>query len=121
MLLHHSARKQAWDPLRLLAMVRSIARGMHHLHSRRILHRDLKPANIFVSHGQQMKIGDLGMARFVTPPGVAAGPPVLERLTPNTFGTIQVGCVRCAVLHCGAAHGSCVCCTSSGGARWRAG
>ena len=35
---------------RLLPLVRSIARGMLHLHTRRppILHRDLKPANVFV-------------------------------------------------------------------------
>ena len=82
-LLHHSARL-AWDPARLLAIARSIARGMLHLHMHRILHRDVKPANIFISHGQQMKIGDLGMARFV-----AGAPHHLHRLTPNTFGTMQ--------------------------------
>eukprot|EP00887_Chlorella_sp_A99_P004986 scaffold4.g4986.t1 len=89
-LLHHAARKP-WDPLRLLPIVRSIARGVYHLHTRHILHRDLKPANIFVGHGQQMKIGDLGMARFTSLPsgGGGGGPPQLSRLTPNTFGTMQ--------------------------------
>lgn len=49
LLLHHTPVKR-WDPAPLLRLVRSIARGMLHLHTRKppILHRDLKPANIFV-------------------------------------------------------------------------
>ena len=48
-LLHHTASKRM-EVSRLLLLIRSIARGMLHLHTRRppILHRDLKPANIFV-------------------------------------------------------------------------
>ena len=48
-LLHHTASKHM-EVSRLLLLIRSIARGMLHLHTRRppILHRDLKPANIFV-------------------------------------------------------------------------
>ncbi|PRW44254.1 3-phosphoshikimate 1-carboxyvinyltransferase isoform A [Chlorella sorokiniana] len=83
-LLHHTARNP-WDPQKLLPLIRSIARGMHYLHSRNILHRDLKPANIFVGHGQLMKIGDFGMARIVDD----AGPPALRRLTPGVVGTLQ--------------------------------
>ncbi|EFN55353.1 hypothetical protein CHLNCDRAFT_134377 [Chlorella variabilis] len=85
-MLHHSA-KNPWDPQKLLPLVRSIARGMHYLHSRNILHRDLKPANIFVGHGQMMKIGDFGMARIAATSG--EGPPNLRRLTPGTMGTMQ--------------------------------
>jgi serine/threonine protein kinase len=49
--------------------MRSIARGLLHLHSRQpaILHRDIKPANVFVGHGMVMKIGDFGMSRHVFP------------------------------------------------------
>jgi serine/threonine protein kinase len=46
-MLHHSAPQQ-WDPARLVPLVRSIARGMHHLHSRGIVHRDLKPAYVLL-------------------------------------------------------------------------
>lgn len=49
----------------LLPIVRSIARGVSHLHMRGIIHRDLKSGNIFVGHGYQMKVGDLGCARLI--------------------------------------------------------
>ena len=86
-MLHYSAPSQ-WDPVKLLPLIRAVARAMHHLHSRNILHRDLKPAyvfvlnkgpyfftdqfylkcmcrNIFIGHGQTMKVGDFGMACII--------------------------------------------------------
>jgi serine/threonine protein kinase len=94
-MLRHSAPGQ-WDPARLLPLVRSIARGMHHLHARGIAHRDLKPANIFVGQGQTMKIGDFGMSRYVPVPGSnggggagAGGAAALRRLSPGVVGTPQ--------------------------------
>ncbi|KAL3160650.1 hypothetical protein ABBQ32_010571 [Trebouxia sp. C0010 RCD-2024] len=66
LMLHHSTATR-WDSAKLVSMVRSIARGMLHLHTRKppMLHRDLKPGNIFVGHGLVMKIGDFGMSRQV--------------------------------------------------------
>ncbi|KAL4522997.1 hypothetical protein Ndes2526A_g07715 [Nannochloris sp. 'desiccata'] len=104
-MLHHSAPQQ-WEPARLVPLVRSIARGMHHLHSRGIVHRDLKPANIFIGHGQTMKVGDFGMARYVGPSSCSssggplsptsplgsppnAPPTGLIRLSPGVIGTTQ--------------------------------
>eukprot|EP00890_Picochlorum_soloecismus_P005201 jgi/Picsp_1/5682/NSC_03041-R1_protein kinase domain containing protein len=63
-MLHYSA-PTPWDPLRLIPLVRAIARAIYHLHSRSILHRDLKPANILVGHGQTMKVGDFGTAYLI--------------------------------------------------------
>ena len=56
------------DPRKLLTIVRSIARGVFHLHTRRppILHRDISPKNVFIGHGWVMKIGDFGMARLLS-------------------------------------------------------
>ena len=60
-LLHHTASKHM-EVSRLLLLIRSIARGMLHLHTRRppILHRDLKPANIFVGALAPCAQGSLG-------------------------------------------------------------
>lgn len=46
----HKGGGHRLDPAKLLPIVRSIARGLNHLHTRRpaILHRDLKPANLFL-------------------------------------------------------------------------
>ena len=44
------------DVVKLLALMRGVARGILHLHTRSppILHRDIKPANILVSNGMQV-------------------------------------------------------------------
>ena len=98
-----SASPLKMDPTKLLPIVRSIARGMLHLHTRSppVLHRDLKPANIFIGHGYVMKIGDFGMARYgadtrpqrlaqahLDPGRYGTGAaPLLRTLTPGVIGT----------------------------------
>ena len=43
-----------------------ISLGLAYIHSKKILHRDLKPMNIFLTKNNQIKIGDLGVAKFLT-------------------------------------------------------
>jgi serine/threonine protein kinase len=93
-LLVHQSSSHRLEPSKLLPIVRAVARGMLHLHTRSppILHRDLKPGNIFIGHGYLMKVGDFGMAR----PGVPtprqgsfddATADLHRTLTPGVIGT----------------------------------
>ncbi|EWM30631.1 protein kinase domain containing protein, partial [Nannochloropsis gaditana] len=55
---------------KIWAIFVQVALGLHHLHSRQILHRDMKAANVFIhkdeaSGRQQVKIGDLGVAKLL--------------------------------------------------------
>ena len=42
-----------------------ISLGLAYIHSKNILHRDLKPMNIFLTNKNQIKIGDLGVAKLL--------------------------------------------------------
>ena len=42
-----------------------ISLGLAYIHSKNILHRDLKPMNIFLTNKNQVKIGDLGVAKLL--------------------------------------------------------
>lgn len=42
-----------------------VARGLHYLHSRRVVHFDLKSANILLSRAGTAKLADIGMARVL--------------------------------------------------------
>lgn len=43
-----------------------VASALRHMHERRIMHRDLKPANIFMAADGTLKIGDLGLGRYLS-------------------------------------------------------
>ena len=45
--------------------MRQIFRALKYLHSAHVLHRDLKPSNILVTSTCDLKVCDLGLARFV--------------------------------------------------------
>ncbi|KAL3079026.1 hypothetical protein niasHS_014808 [Heterodera schachtii] len=52
-----------------------IARAVNYMHSKSIMHRDIKPANVFMTTSGVVKLGDLGLGRFLS----------LETLTMSTF------------------------------------
>ena len=43
-----------------------IASALKHMQEKRIMHRDLKPANIFITAEGTLKLGDLGLGRFLS-------------------------------------------------------
>lgn len=64
-----------------LRIGREIALGLAHAHSRNILHRDVKPENVIISKTEEVKLADLGLAKFledeqrITADGIAVGTP----------------------------------------------
>ena len=44
-------------------IVRQIAEGLMHLHSRKIIHRRLTPATVLVTHAGDIKITDFELAK----------------------------------------------------------
>src|SRR5262249_2953613 len=66
--------------------------GLEHAHERGLVHRDLKPSNLLLTPGRQVKILDLGLARFLqdqigepglTREGVGMGTP--DYMAPEQF------------------------------------
>ena len=47
----------------LWRIVLELAEALHHLHSQRIIHRDIKIVNVFLDENNNIKLGDLGVAR----------------------------------------------------------
>jgi serine/threonine protein kinase len=74
-------------------LVYQAALGMEHAHERGLVHRDLKPGNLLLTPKGQIKILDLGLARFVqdqlgdgqiTREGAGLGTP--DYMAPEQFG-----------------------------------
>ena len=40
--------------------------GLQYIHKNKILHRDIKALNIFMNKNEEIKIGDLGVAKMLT-------------------------------------------------------
>ena len=43
-----------------------VVRGLHHMHSRKVMHLDLKSANILIARDGTAKIADVGLAKILT-------------------------------------------------------
>ena len=54
------------DELKVWEYMHQIASALKHMQEKRIMHRDLKPANIFITADGTLKLGDLGLGRFLS-------------------------------------------------------
>jgi serine/threonine protein kinase len=52
------------SPERALAYTAQAARALAHAHERGLVHRDVKPGNLMIGQGEQIKLVDMGLARF---------------------------------------------------------
>jgi len=59
-------------PEHLASVAAQIARGLEHLHSRRLLHRDVKPENILHNSLGQVKLTDFGISKDLSSSAGAA-------------------------------------------------
>ncbi|KAM7279903.1 hypothetical protein ACFE04_007037 [Oxalis oulophora] len=57
---NHFDTELAWH------LFRQIVEGLAHIHGQGIIHRDLTPSNIFFDARNDIKIGDFGLAKFLT-------------------------------------------------------
>ena len=54
------------EEARIWDYMNQLATALLHMHDKRIMHRDLKPANIFITVDGSLKLGDLGLGRYLS-------------------------------------------------------
>lgn len=54
------------EELKVWEYMYQIASALKHMQEKRIMHRDLKPANIFITADGTLKLGDLGLGRYLS-------------------------------------------------------
>jgi len=60
---HRSIRKQFAEDM-LWRLCTEMCSALSYLHSKGIVHRDLKPLNVFLTTGNHVKVGDLGVSKL---------------------------------------------------------
>ena len=56
-----------WSASQLKCVLKQLLEGINHMHNKCYYHRDLKSSNVLVSTTGDVKLCDLGLAKFVDP------------------------------------------------------
>ena len=79
--------KQLPNVIKRLNWYKQLADGLAFIHSKGIAHRDLKPANIFVDSNDNLKIGDVGLAKAIYDIQSDSGKHTFESYMSSVAGT----------------------------------
>ena len=62
-----SRRKEAryLSEAETMGYLSQVSEAVRHMHEKRIIHRDIKPSNVFVMEDGSLKLGDLGLGRYL--------------------------------------------------------
>lgn len=63
-LSHLCAKQGRLEPAFACELISQAALGLHYIHEKTLIHRDIKPSNLMLTRSGQVKILDLGLARF---------------------------------------------------------
>ncbi len=90
---HQLIHSNQLDAAGALNAVSQICDALAYAHGKGYIHRDIKPANIFLNYEGQVKVGDFGLAKLITPgeadpdASAAAGPEPGLTITGTAMGT----------------------------------
>ena len=68
--ISHKTNPAAIPAADIKSHLRAVLTAASYLHSRNVLHRDLKPDNLLFTPSGVLKVGDFGLGRLRSPPGV---------------------------------------------------
>mmetsp|Transcript_17930 Transcript_17930/g.52414 ORF Transcript_17930/g.52414 Transcript_17930/m.52414 type:complete len:888 (-) Transcript_17930:118-2781(-) len=58
-------RSEFMDEAQVWSYFSQCCEAVRHMHEKRIIHRDIKPSNVFVMDDGRLKLGDLGLGRYL--------------------------------------------------------
>ena len=61
----HRRRGERFSEHQLWVYFSQCCEAVRHMHEKRIIHRDIKPSNIFIMEDGRLKLGDLGLGRYL--------------------------------------------------------